>query len=170
MKNLLKVAAVALCMVFMSSFAQAQTKIGYVAVDEVIKALPELKTVQTQLEALNKQWQETLNGLQTEFNTKATEFQAKQATMNEATKTLKQQELNDLQKRFADGQTTAGNTMEAKQNELTKPLIDKARTAVSAVAKEKGYTYIFNTSSTDLVVAPPADDLTAAVKAKLGLK
>ena len=41
---------------------------------------------------------------------------------------------------------------------------------VVALAKEKGYTYVIDTSQTDLIVSPPADDLMSDVKAKLGVK
>ena len=36
-------------------------------------------------------------------------------------------------------------------------------------AKEKGFTYVLDSSQTALLVSPPADDLIAPVKAKLGL-
>ena len=78
--------------------------------------------------------------------------------------------MQDLQKRFQDYQGTAQQQVEAKGNELTKPLVDKARAAIAAIAKEKGYTYVLNSSQTDLIVSPDADDLLPAAKLKLGLK
>jgi outer membrane protein len=60
--------------------------------------------------------------------------------------------------------------VEAKSNDLAKPLLDKVRATVAEVAKQKGYSYVINTTQTDLVVAPPGDDLMADVKAKLGIK
>ncbi len=49
-------------------------------------------------------------------------------------------------------------------------MFDKVKLAVTAVAKEKGYTYVLDATSQIMVVAPDADDLTAAVKLKLGVK
>jgi outer membrane protein len=42
--------------------------------------------------------------------------------------------------------------------------------AIKNVAKEKGYSYVLDESTNSLLVAPPGDDLLAAVKAKLGIK
>jgi len=169
MKKLLKVALVAICILSTGSFAKAQVKIGYVATDQVMQLLPELKTVQTQMQAQQKQWTDQYTLLNNEFNTKADAFQKGQATMTEAQKTTSRAELGDLQKRVQDFQTSAQQSLEAKEAELIKPLTDKVHAAVTAVAKEKGYTFVFNSSSTELLVSPEADDLLPAVKAKLGL-
>jgi len=170
MKNLVKVALVAICILSMGSFANAQQKIGYINQDAIMAVLPETKTVQTQIAALQKQFQDQLAGLNTEYQKKGEAYQKGQATMNEAAKAVAISELNDLQKRGTDLQQTASQQIEAKGQELSKPLFEKVRNAVQLVAKEKGYTYVFNTASTDLIVFPEGDNLEAAVKLKLGLK
>lgn len=170
MKKLFKVALVAAGMLFAGNFAQAQTKIGHVNFEQILSLMPESKTLSTQLDVYKKQFIDQLTTMNTELQTKSQDYQSKKATMSDAIRTAKENELQDLSKRFQDYQTTAQQQVEAKGNELTKPLIDKARTAISTVAKEKGYTYVLNTSQTDLIVSPPADDLLAAVKLKLGLK
>lgn len=170
MKNLVKVALVAICMLSMGSFANAQQKIGYVNQDAIMALLPETKTVQAQIAALSKQFQDQLAGLNAEYQKKGEAYQKGQATMNEAAKAVAVSELNDMQKRGTDLQTTAQQQIEAKGQELSKPLFEKVRGAITTVAKEKGYTYVFNTASTDLIVFPEADNLEAAVKLKLGLK
>jgi len=171
MKKLLKVALVAICMLFMGNFAKAQTKIGYVSLDQVIQLMPELKTLQSQIQAYSKTFSDRYQLLSNEYQTKGAAFTAKQATMSDADRTAAQAELADLQKRAQDFSNTANQSVDAKGQELLKPLTDKVRAAISAVAKEKGYTYVFNTSSPDLLlVMPDGDDLLAAVKLKLGLK
>jgi outer membrane protein len=62
--------------------------------------------------------------------------------------------------------------MQTKQNALLQPIIAKAQKAVEAVAKAKGYTYVFNDTGDGsiLVVKPTSEDLTAQVKTKLGIK
>ncbi len=170
MKKLFKVALVAVCMVFMGNFAKAQSKIGYIQFDVIIQALPEFKTLQTQLQAYQKQWTDQLSTLNTEYQNKATDYQSKQATMTDAIKAGKVAELTDLQKRFNDQQELARQQVEAKTNELSKPLIDKVKAAITDVAKEKGYAYVLNSTQTDLLVSPAADDLGPAVKLKLGIK
>ncbi|MDB5114612.1 MAG: OmpH family outer membrane protein [Mucilaginibacter sp.] len=170
MKKLFKVALVAGCMLFMGNFAKAQSKIGYIAFDQIIQSLPAFKTVQTQLQAYQKQWTDQLQTFNNEYNTKAQAYQTGRAAMTDAVRTTKEAELTDLQKRFSELQTNAQQQVEAKTNELSKPLIDQARAAVVAVAKEKGYSYVLNSTQTDLIVSPEGDDLMPAVKVKLGIK
>ena len=43
MKKLLKVALIAVCIVFAGNLAKAQSKIGYVAVDAIVDQMPETK-------------------------------------------------------------------------------------------------------------------------------
>ena len=170
MRKLLKVALVALGVVFMSNFAKAQTKIGYIAMEQIIPLLPEYKTAQTTVNTFQQTYVEQYNKLTGELTTKAKDYETKRATMNEATRTVTESELGDLQKRVQDLQTKAQQDVAAKSEELMQPLVTKIKTAINTVAKEKGYTYVINTSQTELLVAPTTDDLLAAVKLKLGVK
>jgi outer membrane protein len=90
--------------------------------------------------------------------------------MTDAVRTAKQSELQDIQKRMQDYQNDAQQKVDAKKNELSKPLIDKTRAAVNEVAKEKGFDYVLDSSSTTLIVSPAANNMMDAVKAKLGIK
>ncbi len=170
MKKLFKVALVAAGMLFAGNFAQAQTKIGHINFEQLVGLMPETKTLAAQIDAYKQTFVTQLTAMNTELQAKGAEFQKGQATMTDAVKVAKQNELQDLSKRFQDYQSTAQQQVEAKGNELTKPLVDKARAAIAAVAKEKGYAYVLNSSQTDLIVSPDADDLMAAAKLKLALK
>jgi outer membrane protein len=170
MKKLFKVALVALSMLLVGNFAHAQTKIGYINFQALIGQMPEAKTIKSQIDIYQKQFVDQLTTMNNELQTKGKEFQAQSATMTDAARTVKQTELQDMQKRMQDFENNAQQQVDAKTNELSKPLIDKARGAVTAVAKEKGIAYVLDSSQTQLLVSPEGDDLTAAVKVKLGLK
>jgi outer membrane protein len=170
MKKLMKVALVAMCIVFMGSFAKAQVKIGYINQNDLVTAMPELKTVQTQMQAYSKTFTDAIASQQSEFQKQANDYQAKRATMADATRIAKEGELGDMQKRIQDYQQTAQQQVEAKSAEYMKPILEKVHVAIEAVAKEKGYNYVLDSSQTALLVSPPGDDMMAAVKLKLGLK
>ncbi|MBS1519996.1 MAG: OmpH family outer membrane protein [Bacteroidetes bacterium] len=170
MKKLLKVALIAVCIVFAGNLAKAQSKIGYVAVDAIVDQMPETKVAIKTITDYNKQFIDELTKMNNAFQAAGQAYQAQRNTMTDAIRTSKESELNDMQKRMSDYQNTAQQQVQAKQAELGKPIIEKVRAAVAQVAKEKGYTYVINSSQTDLVVSPPGDDLAAEVKAKLGLK
>ncbi|MDN3581323.1 OmpH family outer membrane protein [Mucilaginibacter flavus] len=170
MKKLFKVALVAVGMIFAGNFAHAQTKIGHINFNQLIDLLPETKTVSTQIQAYQKQFIDQLTAMNNEYTTKGQDFQKNQATMTDAVRTVKGNELQDIQKRMNDLQTSAQQQVEQKKNELGKPLFDKATAAVTAVAKAKGYAYVLDSSQVSLLVSPEADDLLPAVKLQLGLK
>jgi len=171
MRKLLKVVLVAGCMMFAGGFiANAQSKIGHVNFNAIIDIMPDTKVISAQLQAYQKTFVDQLTAMQTELQAKAADYDAKKATMTDAVRQLKEGELQDFQKRMQDYQTTAGQKVDAKKEELGKPLFDKVRLAISTVAKEKGYAYVIDSSQNELLVSPDADDLMAAVKVKLGIK
>ncbi|HTM99761.1 MAG TPA: OmpH family outer membrane protein, partial [Pedobacter sp.] len=83
------------------------------------------------------------------------------------------QELQDFQKRIEDAKTKATNDLTAKQNELFPTVSKKLSAAIAAVAKEKGIAYVFDLSVqsgfNNLLYSDGGEDLTAAVKTKLGI-
>ncbi|RKR82559.1 periplasmic chaperone for outer membrane proteins Skp [Mucilaginibacter gracilis] len=171
MKKLLKVVLVAGCMLFTGNMiANAQSKIGHVNFNAIIDQMPDTKVISAQLQAYQKTFIDQLTVMQSELQVKANAYDTQKATMTDAVRQLKEGELQDIQKRMQDYQTTAGQKVDAKKEELGKPLFDKVRLAISAVAKEKGYGYVIDSSQNELLVAPDGDDLMAAVKLKLGLK
>jgi len=170
MKKLFKVALAVACMLFAGNIAGAQTKIGYMNADAVMSQMPDAKTVKTQIDAYSKQFIDQINVMNNELQTKDKEYQSQSATMTDAVRSSKQAELQDLQKRIQDYNNNAQQQVDAKSNELIKPLSDKIRAAVVAVAKAKGYAYVLDSGRTALIVSPPGDDLTDAVKAQLGIK
>ncbi|WP_295773408.1 OmpH family outer membrane protein [uncultured Mucilaginibacter sp.] len=170
MKNLFKVALVAVFMLATAGFAKAQTKIGYIDFNGVIEAMPDLKPIQTQLQTYQKTFIDQSQSMQAEFQKKGEAYEKGRQSMTDAARTAAESELQDMQKRIQDYNRNAEQQVQAKSSELFKPLSDKVKTAINAVAKEKGYTYVLDSTTTGLIVSPPGDDLMAAVKVKLGIK
>ena len=56
-----------------------------------------------------------------------------------------------------------------KRNELLQPIYDKVNAAIKSVATENGYTFIFDVGSGAILYAEESADVSALVKAKLGL-
>src|SRR5258708_31018461 len=107
MKKLFKVVLVAVCIVFAGNLTKAQTKIGYVALDQLVDQMPETKVAIKTITDYNKQFIDQLTTMNNELQSKGQAYQAQRATMTDAVRTSKEGELNDMQKRFTDYQTTA---------------------------------------------------------------
>lgn len=149
--------------------ASAQTqKIGIVDSQKILTEMPEVKSMQAELDNLAKKYEDTLVQLQKEFQTKYEEFVAEQDTMVESIKSRKQQELEDLSKRIQDLNNVAQQDMQKKQVELFSPIQTKLREAINKVGNDEGFTYIVD-SSQMLYVGTGSSDVTSLVKSKLGL-
>lgn len=147
----------------------AQTKLGYISVQELVQAMPEYRKADTTLaeyqNALNEQYAERVK----DFNMRDSLLSTKDTA--KYTKAQLEVKRNDLAKTYVELQQwnqRAQQMYQAKEDETMKPILDKARKAIQDVAKESGYTYVF--PKEQLLVSPPADDLLALVKKKLNLK
>lgn len=169
MKKLAIIASVLVAGLCSTNFSYAQQiKIGYIDSQELIPLMPEAKKADTALQKYQKDLGEQIQVMVQEFQTKSKDFNDKVNSMSDAVKEVKARELQDLQNRIQETQQGAEQRLQAKQAELLKPIYAKAEKAIKEVAKEKGYTHVFNAGA--FIVVPDGDNLLPAVKAKLGIK
>ncbi len=194
MRKLINVFFVAAGLMLTANIANAQQKFGHLNTDEIYDVMPEAKAAQATIDALGKQKQTDIENMIKEYQVKLKAAQDKEAKgqklqteMSEANKaaTLKELDviskdlqqasidLQDFQKRIDEAKTKASNDLTAKQQELFPVVSKKVSTAIAAVAKEKGLAYIFDISGSqgfnNLVYFDGGEDVTAAVKTKLGI-
>lgn len=151
------------------SNANAQ-KFGHIDFAKLYSEMPGLDSVQIKYKDYAEQLRKQIGVMQTELENKYADYQANSATMSPIIKQTKEKEMSDLNERIQAFNTQAQQDLAAKETELTTPIIEKARKAISDVAKENGYAYIFNSAEGLLLYAQPNDDVTALVKKKLGIK
>lgn len=166
----MKKLVVALSFVLISAASFAQQKIGYINSQEIVGLMPEAKKASADVQAYKKTFEEQMTTMQKELETKFKAYQDQQKTMSDAMRTAKEKELQDLQSRIGSFEQTANEKIDDKLQELLAPINEKAQKAIEAVAKEKGYTYILDTSAGAILYALPSDNILDAVKAKLGIK
>ena len=169
MKKFVIIAFVAVTGLF-SVNAMAQSKVAHINAQALIAAMPEAKKAETDLQTYAQSLEGDGKALVDEYTKKMKEFDEKAATMTDNVKEIKTREIQDAQKRIQDYRDAAEQKVQNKQQELLKPIYDKARKAIEDVAKEKGYGYVIDSSAGILLVSPAADDILAAVKGKLGIK
>jgi outer membrane protein len=155
-----------------SAFAlgEATLKLGYVNSQELLSIMPEMMKADNDLKTFAKQYQDQLETMGKEFEKKGGEYQAAEKTMSDAVKEVKQKELQSLESRIRDYQQSAQEKIGKKKEDLYKPILEKADKAIKDVAKEKGYSYVFDASGGGLLYANESDNLLPLVKAKLGIK
>jgi outer membrane protein len=171
MKKLIKISLTVFCLTLLiSNTTIAQTKIAYININQLIELLPETNAAKTTLTTFQKQLSDQLTTMYTELQTKGQAYEKSKATMPDAIKTTTETDLADLQKRIQDFEEKAKTQFADKQNALLAPIVDKARKTALQVSDEKGYAFLFDTSSGNLLKGPASDNLLDVVKLKLGIK
>lgn len=148
--------------------ASAQ-KIAHVNSQEIMTLMPETKKVGERLDSLQSSYETQLANMQAEFNKKVAEFQQEQSTMSAGVREFRQQELADMEQRMQMFYQTIQKDLQTKQVEYLQPVQNKLLDAINKVAAAQSCTYVLDKASM-IYIAPDALDLTAAVKAELGIK
>jgi outer membrane protein len=170
MKNLSKAVIILFLIVFTTAtFAQVKQKFGHIDSNELLKLMPGRDSATAKITAYSKTLETQLKGMQGELETKYQDYQENEKNYTDLIKQTKQKELQDIQARIEAFQTSAQDDLEKKQNELLKPIIDKAKAAIEKVAKENQFTYIFDAGLGVLLYTDPTQDILPLVKKELGL-
>jgi len=151
-----------------SGTVQAQSKFGFIRVDEMVSLMPELKKIDTLLVSFQN------DSLPRTYNYLLSQYQRYDSIVSDSVRSplVVRQEAAKQRATYLDElqnwQSSAQSLIEAKQNALLQPVYDKVLKAIDEVANEKGYTYVFNREA--LLVGPPADNLLPMVAEKLKVK
>ena len=164
MKKLLFAAGMALSIFT----AGAQGKMGYINTNELLFSMPETVKAQADLDEFKTGLGQQYQDLSVELNAKDSAFVKDSVKLSASMKEIKRKELIELYQKVQGYQQTSQEEYQAKENEKIAPIREKALNAISTVAKENGYAYIFNEG--ELLVKPIGDNILQLVKNKLGIK
>ncbi len=159
------------CGIIASNFVFGQSlKLGWINSADLLQAMPERAKADSDITKYARSFQEQIDIMMKEYQTKGQDFQAKEKTMTDAMKEVKIKEIQDLQNRIESTQQSAQEKLQQKKQDTYEPILDKATKAIQDVAKEKGYDYIFDKSQGALLYGKEGDNILPLVKAKLGIK
>jgi len=164
MKRLFTIVSVAVGLLIAGN-AGAQLKIGYISVDQMVGIMPET----ARLDSLMDRYQ--ADSLNPQYAYIVAEYQRKDSLFRDSVKTpasvrkVLAEELPGLIYQIQNWQAIVQQASENKQNEILAPIYRKVYDAIKLVAKEKGYTHVYNKEA--FLVAPEGDDMLLLVAQKL---
>ena len=168
MKKIVLIVLMATGMIVAGNQSKAQTKFGYISLNELIASMPEAKKADSNLADYSNALSQNYEDQQKEFHEQDSLLSSKDTVKyTKAQLEVKRKNLTDLYVKLSGYQQQASQLYQQKRDELIAPIQKKAIDATQAVAKENGYTYVFIKDA--LMVSPPADDLLGLVKKKLGI-
>ena len=170
MRNLMKFVAVVLFVGITASVSAQTQKFGHIDLQALVQLMPERATAETQFNKFQTELEEIFGEMQKDLQTKMGEFEALGDSASEIKKNAKVAEIQDMQQRIQNYQQTAQQQMQAKYQEILKPVFDKAEKAIEEVGKEKGLLYVFDIGQkVVLYKSNESMDLLPLVKTKLGI-
>jgi outer membrane protein len=146
----------------------AQTKYGYISTQELISVMPDAAKADTTLAQLKEALVQNLKDKEATLQTSIDKFYKDSATLPTAVKEVKRTELQKMYQDLGGEEQRIQQQLQERQQGLMGPIYKKAMDAIQAVAKENGYSYVFERES--ILVAPPGDNVLELVAKKMNIK
>jgi outer membrane protein len=157
--------------VIIATVASAQSKIGHINSESIMRSLPEAVDAQKSLDALVAQWEGELQKMQAEWKRRFDEYDKKKLILTDQAKADEERQLRELDQSIVDFRNKKfgqNGELFQKQNEVMKPIQNKLFQVLETVAKEEGCDYVFDKSGEILLLyANEKNDLTAKVLARM---
>lgn len=142
--------------IFGMNFAIAQTKVGYVNSETILKELPEAQDASKKLESLVKNWQDEIEKMKTALQGKVDDYKRQESMLkDENTKQQKQKALLEeeqkIQQYYQEKFSNQGE-LAFQREKLMAPIKDKIFKAIDKIAKEEKIAMMFDKAGDVLVL------------------
>jgi outer membrane protein len=148
-------------------------KIGFADPAYIFSQMPQYKQIENEMKTHSDQLQAQAKAKYADYETKLRAYQQGAATMLDAVRRDKEEELTRLQESIQKFQQDAQASLQKKEADLMGPINAKIGNAIEEVAKEQGYTFILNPQiqgSIDIVLyGDEKYDISLLVLKKLGV-
>ncbi len=149
---------------------QAQ-KVAHIDSEQLLMAMPATKAMETELKKVQQTYADEYNTQATALQAKLKKYDAEAPTQTDVKNEQRRIEVESLKQKIQKYAQTADQEIQKKRFDLLKPIVERAQKAVSDVAAEKGFIYVFDSSpGKGLIVFDKGEDLLPAVKVKLGMQ
>ncbi len=156
---------------FFTSGELLSQKFGYVDTANLLAQIPDVKEANSNIETFTAQFQKKGQDMIKALQAKYVELEQKQKTGSISPQQLEQeaQILKQEEAAIIKFEQDSQQKILKKQDDLMTPLREKIQKAISDVATENGYDYIFDLSTGVVLYADEGTDVSPLVKSKLNL-
>lgn len=152
---------------------QAQDRYGYLNLGNLIAQMPEATMANDSLEIMQATMVATGETMAQQFQRDAAAFikKVQSGVLTPVQQQTQQAALEKRQLEIQNYEQVIIQTIGAKRDKMLAPIIKRAQDAIDAVAKENGYTMVFDTSVFGAIMyAQESEDIMPLVKEKLGIE
>ena len=146
--------------------ASADLKIGFINVEEIFKNFAGTKDAQAKFDKEVAKWEQDASQRQKDIKDIKDQLEKQSLLLSKERKDELEAKLKQKMVEYQDFlQTKFGQKGEvlSKNEELTKPIVEKINKIIDKIAKDEGYDYILDARAGGVIYGKPAFDLTERV-------
>lgn len=147
-----------------SPIVQAQTKIGFVSTERILRDSQPAKAAQTKIDSEFKRRDDELQNLANKLRNDAQKFDKDAPALSEADRIKRQRQLADLDSDLQRKRREFQEDFNRRRNEEFSSIVERADAAIQKIADTQGYDLIIQ----DAVTVSPRVDITEEVLKALG--
>ena len=145
-----------------------EDKTAYVDTTRLIKEYSEMKEVESEFTSRSEKVKQQLDSVAKGFQQEVMEYQENMATMSQAERQAKEQELMQKQQMLQQQQQMTSGQLRQESDAVVDSLITKVKDFVKDYGKENDYKYIFGSNeSANIMYAEEGLDITDEILEKL---
>lgn len=156
---------IVLSMLMMASFAQADTKVGFVDMQKAIQTTSAGKKAKTELETEFNKKKKELEKKEADLKKMGEDLEKKKSVLSEEALGKKQAEFQEEMLKYRDVVGKSQIEIQKKERELTAPILEKMKKVIGKLAKDKGYSLVIENSQMVLYATPDSDLTDEVIKA-----
>ncbi len=147
---------------------------GYVDTQFILDQMPAYTEAQVALTKYSEQWVQEIEVLFEDVEKKKQKLKEEEILLPAEMIKSRQKEIDELEQRAKELQKKrfgVGGDLFLKREELIKPIQDQVFKAISDVAAESGYSFVFDKANqSNMLYADPKFDMSKQVLRKMGIK
>lgn len=146
-------------------------KFGYLNSRAVLTEMPEMAQASANLEVLAKQLQKQGENMIAELQAEYAQLEQKigEGLLSQIQQQEEAAKFQAKQEQITLFEKEMSLKLQKKEAELVQPILTKVDAAIKAVAEENQFQFIFDQSTQVILFAEESTDVSALVKAKLGI-
>jgi outer membrane protein len=137
-----------------------ETKIGIVDMQKAIQTTDAGKKARAALEKEIESKKKELSSEESTLKKAHEDYKKQSLVMSDDARSKKQMELNEKLMKYEELRQKRTQELQVKEQELTKPIVEKLRGVIQGMAKSKGYHLVLEKNEQTVLFSQDKDDLT----------
>jgi outer membrane protein len=143
--------------------AADEIKIGVVDMQKALQSVDSGKKAKAQLESEFNTRKKDLDAEKASLEKAGQEFKKQSLVMSDEARAKKQGELQARYMKLQENFSRSQQEIQQKEQELTGPILNRLRTIIGEIAKQKGFTVVLEKNENTVLYSQDRDDITQEV-------